>query len=325
MVDQYSISEGTDVYGSDGEKVGSVVAVQPNYVVVEKGFFFPTDYYIPTSAVASAEEGRVYLNVTKDAALNQGWDTEPTGGYATDMGATTTTGTMVDSVAPASTSAYDTGMATTGTTTTGATDMGYGADVSRTDAGMDVAATAAVETTRVSGSDTISVPVHEESLSAVKTQREIGEVEITKDVVSEERILEVPVTEERVRVQRRVVDRPLDASDATAFEGGTIDVPIMGEEVSLQKTVRVAEEVEIGKEAVQRTEQVAGTVRREEVRVSENVVEGGTTTGTTGTTGSATTRTTSTTTGSGTTGTTGEGEGLLDQATDAVRNAGRNS
>ncbi|CAA9586856.1 MAG: hypothetical protein AVDCRST_MAG19-4970 [uncultured Thermomicrobiales bacterium] len=48
-----------------------------------------------------------------------------------------------------------------------------------------------------------------------------------------------------------------------------MDVPIMGEEVSLQKTVRVAEEVEIGKEAVQRTEQVAGTVRREEVSIEE--------------------------------------------------------
>src|SRR3712207_1083787 len=94
---QFNITEGTDVYGSDGDKVGSVVAVQPNYIVVEKGFFFPTDYYIPTSAVASYDDGRVYLNVTKDQALNQGWDTEPsgdvdyaaTGSYTADMGATT--------------------------------------------------------------------------------------------------------------------------------------------------------------------------------------------------------------------------------------------
>ncbi|CAA9569362.1 MAG: hypothetical protein AVDCRST_MAG59-3346, partial [uncultured Thermomicrobiales bacterium] len=93
-----SISEGTDVYGSDGEKVGSIVAVRPNYLVVEKGFFFPTDYYIPVSSVSSVEEGRVHLAVTKDAALNQGWDavpadydseavvttTETVGSYSTD-------------------------------------------------------------------------------------------------------------------------------------------------------------------------------------------------------------------------------------------------
>ncbi len=34
-------------------KVGTVAAVYPGYIVVEKGFFFPTDYYIPMSAVAS--------------------------------------------------------------------------------------------------------------------------------------------------------------------------------------------------------------------------------------------------------------------------------
>ena len=49
------LRERADVYGSDGEKVGSIVAVYPNYLVVEKGFFFPTDYYIPVSAVNATE------------------------------------------------------------------------------------------------------------------------------------------------------------------------------------------------------------------------------------------------------------------------------
>src|ERR671912_304034 len=71
------INIGDDVYGSDGDKVGTVAEVQSSYIVVEKGFFFPTDYYIPTSAVASAGDGQIYLNVAKDAALNSGWDTIP--------------------------------------------------------------------------------------------------------------------------------------------------------------------------------------------------------------------------------------------------------
>jgi uncharacterized protein (TIGR02271 family) len=292
----FQITEGTDVYGSDGEKVGSVVAVQPNYVVVEKGFFFPTDYYIPTSAVASYDDGRVYLSVTKDEALNQGWDAEPTGGYVADVGGTATTATTT----------YETDVAPVAT---GAVGMGAGADVARTDADLGVATTGATTTgtTRVETGETIAVPVHEEELTAVKRQREIGEVEIEKDVVAEQRTIEVPVTEERVRVERRVVDRPVDATDATAFEEGVIEVPIRGEEVELQKQVRVAEEVEIGKEAVQRTEQVTGTVRREEVHINE---VDATTTGTTRTTG--------------TTGTTVEDAGLLDSATDTVRDAGRN-
>jgi len=274
---QFTITEGTDVYGSDGDKVGSVVAVQSNYIVVEKGFFFPTDYYIPTSAIASYDDGKLYLSVTKDQALNQGWDTEPTGdfattgGYAADMGATTAAATDV--------TAREAGV------TTGA----YG--------------TAA----RTTEEETLRVPVHEEELSATKRARELGEVRVEKDVVAEERTLEVPVTEERVRVERRVVDRP--GADEGAFEEGTIEVPIRGEEVDLQKRVRVAEEVEVGKEAVQRTEQVGGTVRREEVRVSEDVAE---------------------VTGSGArsaTGTTAEtfeeGQTFYDQDTGSVRDANR--
>ena len=116
---------------------------------------------------------------------------------------------------------------------------------------------------------TIRVPIHEEELTASKRQREVGEVRIEKDVVAEERTLQVPVTEERVHVERHAVDRPVTA-DSGAFQEGTISVPVRGEEVQLQKQTKVAEEVEIGKEAVQRTEQVGGTVRREEVRIRED-------------------------------------------------------
>ena len=78
MDKQYALREGMTVYGAGGDKVGKVVAVDPGFVVVEKGFFFPTDYYIPTSAIAGYTDGEISLNVTKDQALNQGWDMPPT-------------------------------------------------------------------------------------------------------------------------------------------------------------------------------------------------------------------------------------------------------
>ena len=69
---------GAEVFGADGEKVGTVAAVYPGYIVVEKGFFFPTDYYVPMSAVASYDNNQVYLTVAKDEALQSGWDAQPT-------------------------------------------------------------------------------------------------------------------------------------------------------------------------------------------------------------------------------------------------------
>ncbi len=258
---QWQVQSGDEVFGADEGKLGKISTVQPNYVVVEKGFFFPTDYYIPTTAISSYDDGKVYLNVTKDQALNEGWDVEPIGDYDPTLTPTTTTG-----------GGY---VADMGSTSTMVPD-----DVLRSDAGTmttgydtTTAETTDYDTTRVADTDTLRVPVHEEELSATKTPREIGQVRIDKDVIAEERTLEVPVTEERVRVERHVVDRPVGADD-TAFEEGTIEVPIRGEDVQLQKNVRVSEEVEIGKEAVQRTQQVSGTVRREEVRVTDDTDTG---------------------------------------------------
>jgi uncharacterized protein (TIGR02271 family) len=232
------ISIGDDVYGSDGDKVGTVAEVQPSYIVVEKGFFFPTDYYIPMSAVSSASAGQVTLNVAKDAALNSGWDTVPD---VVPMGMTDS-GTIF----------------TDGDVST--TDRGSGSG--RTEmAGYEVAA-----------EDELRIPVMEEELTATVREREAGAVRIEKDVVTEEQTLEVPVTEERVRVERRVVDRAATGADAGAFEETVIEVPLRSETVDVQKQARVAEEVVVSKEATQRTERVSDTVRREEVFVDEDAI-----------------------------------------------------
>ena len=218
-----------DVFGSDGDKVGTIVAVDPASIVVEKGFFFPTDYSIPLTAISRIDADGVILAVTKDEALHQHWDAAPTAATG-DVASTST-------IPPAE------WPETTATAPVGTTDL-------------------------VDDQDTVVVPVAEEELTATKRPVERGAVRVEKDVVAEERTLDVPVTEERVHVARRAVDRPVTDADHV-FEEGVIEVPVRGEQVELQKRVRVAEEVELTKDAVQRTEQVRGTVRREEVRVAD--------------------------------------------------------
>ncbi len=221
------INVGDEVYGSDGDKVGTVADVQPSYIVVEKGFFFPTDYYIPMSAVTTASSGQVTLNVGKDAALNSGWDTVP----------------VTDTVVT------DADVNTAGRTSSGRqTEVGA----------YEVAA-----------EDELRIPVVEEELTATVREQEAGAVRIEKRVVEEDRVLEVPVTDEEIRVERRIVDRPVGA-DTQAFEEIVIDVPVTTEEVELQKQARVAEEIVVSKEEALRTERVTDTVRREEVYVDED-------------------------------------------------------
>ena len=76
----------------------------------------------------------------------------------------------------------------------------------------------------------------------------------------------MPVTREEVTVERRPVDRR--PSDAPIGEGDeTLRVPVREERVEVEKRPVVTEEIELGKRRVQDTQQVSGTVRREEARI----------------------------------------------------------
>jgi uncharacterized protein (TIGR02271 family) len=115
-----------------------------------------------------------------------------------------------------------------------------------------------------------TVELREEELRARKEPVQTGEVQVRKEVVEEEKTIDVPVTREEVFVERHAVERR--PSDAPIGEGETIEVPVYEEEVTVEKRPVVYEEVGIGKRQVQETERVAGTVGREELRVE---TEGG--------------------------------------------------
>lgn len=246
MVDSdntWNVTGGMSVVGSDDQKVGDVADAQGDYVVVSKGFFFPTDYYIPVSAISNVDGDKVYLNVTKDQALDQGWDQVPE--------TTTTTTAYADQPV---------------------TDPGLRVDNPAggySNTGGDAPFDHNADTGHFEDSEKINVALTEEELTARKTVVERGAVHVDKVVSEEEKTLEVPVTEERVNVSRRVVDRDVQAGDHS-FEEGTIDVPVYGEEVEVDKRARVREEIEITKDQVQDTQRVTDTVRREDVRVTDD-------------------------------------------------------
>jgi uncharacterized protein (TIGR02271 family) len=235
-----------DVLGSDDEKVGTVAGMRGDHVVVSEGFFFPTDYYIPTSAITSTSEDNVYLSVTRDAALNQGWDVEPVDtGEVTQEQHIIDPGLHLDNPVPADRLSEDQEIDESHQ------PFDHHADVEHRDQ-----------------ADKINVPLIEEELSATTREVERGSVQVDKTVSSEEQTLEVPVTEEHVHVTRRTVDRDVTPGEDTLAEG-SIEIPVYGEEVEVEKTSRVREVIDITKDATTETQQVQDTVRREDVRVTE--------------------------------------------------------
>ncbi len=128
-------------------------------------------------------------------------------------------------------------------------------------------ATASTLTTGDNGKTVIDI--HEEELMAAKREIARGLVTIHKRVVTDEKTIDVPVTEEHVHVVRTDLDEDVAPGTTDAFQEKTYEMELMGEDVDLQKKVRVSGQVEIDKEQVERTKTLTGTTRREEVDVDE--------------------------------------------------------
>ena len=71
------IELGTTVYGSDGEKIGDVAEIQADYIVIEKGFIFTKDLFIPMTTIASQDADGIRLDMTKNEVEHRDWSTPP--------------------------------------------------------------------------------------------------------------------------------------------------------------------------------------------------------------------------------------------------------
>jgi len=123
--------------------------------------------------------------------------------------------------------------------------------------------TAATARTAATGQQ--RVEVREEELHARKQPVQTGEVRVRKEVVTENRTMDVPVTREEVVIERHPVSGRTAPGEIRA--GEEIRIPVREEQVHVEKTNVVKEEVTVGKRKVQETEHVGGTVRKEKVRV----------------------------------------------------------
>jgi len=120
----------------------------------------------------------------------------------------------------------------------------------------------------VTNQDRQSMQLREEQLQAEKQRVQAGEVRLHKDVVTEQRSIDVPVTHEEVYVEQHAVNPRV--SDAPIGQGESIRVPVSEEQVNVTKNTVTTGEVEIGKRAVTENQRVTDTVRREEARIERD-------------------------------------------------------
>jgi uncharacterized protein (TIGR02271 family) len=124
-----------------------------------------------------------------------------------------------------------------------------------------------VDRTLDSSADRISIPVIEEDLRVGKREINTGRVRVVSRV-SERPVEEtVNLHEEHAHIERHPVDRPATAAELNNFKAASIEIQETAEEVVVEKTARVVEEVSVGKQSSDHQETVRDTVRRTDVDV----------------------------------------------------------
>lgn len=110
-----------------------------------------------------------------------------------------------------------------------------------------------------------TIKLQEEQLDVDTNKVQTGEVNVSKRVIEETKMIEVPVEHEEIVIKRHKVNdgTPVDKNN----EDEEIVIPISEEQIHVTKTPVVIEEVTIGKETVEETKQISETVRKEDIDV----------------------------------------------------------
>jgi uncharacterized protein (TIGR02271 family) len=263
MLDQGQIDQvaGSDAYGSDGSKIGSVGQVylddqtgQPAWVTVNTGLFGTNESFVPLSEASFAgdrltvpyDKNKVKgaPNVAADGHLSPEEERELYSYYGVG---------------------YSDGDYDTTTTGTGYAETGRGDYDTRTE-GHDTSGPTTDD----------AMTLSEERVNVGTERREAGRARLRKYVVTENVTQTVPVTREEVVVEREPIT---DANRGAATSGPDIseeehEVVLHEEAPVVDKTVEPVERVRLGTQQTTDETTVTEQVRKERVETDGDVATG---------------------------------------------------
>lgn len=125
------------------------------------------------------------------------------------------------------------------------------------------------ERQNISGERDTVIPRVEERLEVGKREVERGGVQVRSRIIEKPVEEHVRLREEHVNVERKAVDRPLNANEGEAFRERNIELTERSEVPVVNKEARVVEEVRVSKEVSERNETIRDTVRRTDIDIDK--------------------------------------------------------
>ena len=109
--------------------------------------------------------------------------------------------------------------------------------------------------------------LRKEKLDIAKSRVQKGEVEFGKEIIEEEKSVDVPVTREEIVIERKSLNN--EASDSPITDEETIRIPVSEEIVNVDKHTVVTGEISAHKRDIEDTRHIDETLKREEARINK--------------------------------------------------------
>ena len=117
------------------------------------------------------------------------------------------------------------------------------------------------------------IPVIQEELAIGKRVVETGRVRISKRISEREELVDAPILQEEVTVERVPLNLFVESQPPVRQEGDAIIIPVVEEQIIVQKKLLLVEELRVRKQIVEKHEPQTVNLLKEEVeikRIAEN-------------------------------------------------------
>lgn len=122
------------------------------------------------------------------------------------------------------------------------------------------------DTRKNTADDNAKLSLRKEELDIDKSKIQKGEVELGKEIIEENKSVDVPVTREEVVIERKSLDN--EASDSPITDEETVRIPVTEEKVDVGKHTVVTGEVSAHKREIEDTRHIDETLKHEEARIN---------------------------------------------------------
>jgi len=229
--DRNSVSEGMFVTSTKGERIGKVIRRDGSTFVVEKGTLFPKDYELRYDHIAAIDGGAITYSLVDLVGR-------------TDRPASTTIDTPAAAASLAATAPVEK---------------------------VAKIATPAQAPARAFDSDNeVRIPLMQEEVEIEKVPHESGHVRIHKGVKTEERHFTVPVRREEIVIEHvTAFAGGAGTGEEGTFEERVIDIALYEEEIRVTKRPVLREEIVVRTVAHSIEKEATATLRHEEADVED--------------------------------------------------------